>query len=113
MGTKYGEQSGEVREVRDFAGALRRLPRERLLKWIRRNCGEVGFGHLEGEEEEVGAFGVECVVGESADDFGEGDLEVFWIGDGRNRERCASRGAGGRAARGVVVEAELLAAEGG
>ena len=74
---------------------------------------EVGFGHLEGEEEEAGAFEVEGVVGEAADDLGEGYLEILGVGDGRDVEGCTGVGSGRRAAGGVMVEAELLAAEGG
>ena len=78
------------------------------------HCREVGFGHLEDGEEEAGAFGVEGVVGEAADDLGDGDLEIFGIEDGGQIEGSAGgRGSAGRAAGGVVEEAELLAAEGG
>jgi hypothetical protein len=107
--TRSGEEFRQVREVRiEF-----REGRVRLTQ-VMRYRGEVGLSHLQSKEEEAGAFGVEGVVREAAADLGEGDLEGFGVDDGGQVEGGArGPGTGGRTTRGVVVEAELLAAEGG
>jgi hypothetical protein len=75
---------------------------------------EVGLSHLEGGDEESGALEAEPVVGEAAEDLGEGHLEGFGIDDGGDvKARLGPPGADGWAPGGMVVEAELLAAEGG
>src|ERR1035437_4272771 len=104
--TSGGQESGQVRKVQTGCGEVR--------SGLARHGGEVGLGHLEGAEEEAGAFGIEGGVGDAADDLGEGHLEGFGVGDGRYIEGGVGRpSADGRAAGGVVVKAELLAAEGG
>src|ERR1035437_2297071 len=104
--TSGGQESGQVRKVQTGCGEVR--------SGLARHGGEVGLGHLEGAEEEAGAFGIEGGVGEAADDLRKGDLEGFGIGDGRYVEGCGfGHDAAGRAAGGGGVEAELLAAEGG
>ena len=80
-------------------------------------AGEIGAGDLESVEEEAGAFVVDFLARDAAEDFadgaldggaviGEGDVEVF--GDG-----VALAEGSGRAVGIVVVVAELFVAESG
>jgi hypothetical protein len=79
-------------------------------------------GDLQAEEEEAGAFEVEVVGGDAGDDLGDGELDggsVFEDGEREGFEVGVEmvRGAGlrhrDRSAGGVVVEAEVFAAQGG
>ena len=80
--------------------------------------GEGGDGDLEAVEEEAGAFWVEVVGGDAAEDLGQGELDggaVFEDGHGEGVPvgvGIAGGVAGDGAAGGVVVEAEVLVAEG-
>jgi hypothetical protein len=83
-------------------------------------AGEGSGGDLEAEEEEAGAFGVEVIGGDAGEDLGDGELDggaVFQYGEGEGFEvgvRVAGDAdLGDEAAAGVVVEAEVLAAQGG
>ncbi len=79
--------------------------------------GEVGGGDLESVEEEAGAFGVDVVPGDAGEDVVEGELDAGAVVDGRHQEDGCFAGTafgGGRLLAGaVVIEAEVLPAEGG
>ena len=71
-------------------------------------------GRLEALEEQGAALGIEGIVRDANGDLGEGDLdgtEVDEHGEGKRRRCCDARPAS-RGTRGMVVVAELLAAEG-
>ena len=79
-------------------------------------AGEVGAGDLESVEEEAGAFGVDLVAGDAAEDFADGGLDgdavfrecdVEFLGDGVALAEISDGAAGG-----VVVVAEFFVAEG-
>ena len=78
---------------------------------------DVEAGDLESVEEESGAFGVDFVAGDAAEDFADGGLDgaaVFGDGDVEfSLFGAAGTGVSGGAAGGVVVVAELLPFEAG
>jgi hypothetical protein len=79
--------------------------------------GEVGAGDLESVKEEPGAAGVDVVGGDAAEDFADGGLDggaVFGVGEFEGGTAAAALArVGDGAAGGVVVVAELLAAQAG
>jgi hypothetical protein len=79
--------------------------------------GEVGAGDLESVEEEPGAARVDVVGGDAAEDFADGGLDggaVFGVGEFEGGTAAAALArVGDGAAGGVVVVAELLAAQAG
>ena len=78
-------------------------------------AGQVQAGDLQAVEEEAGALGVDLVGGDAAEDFADGELDGGAVFGEREVEVRLAGSAGGwvfyRAARGVVVVAELLVAE--
>ncbi len=79
-------------------------------------AGQVERGDLEAVEEEAGAARVDLVAGDTLEDFADGELDggpVFGEGEVEGGF-CWRRGRGARDgfAGFVVVEAELLVAEG-
>jgi hypothetical protein len=80
-------------------------------------AGEVGAGDLEAVEEQAGAFGVDLVVGDAAQDLADGGLDgEAVLGEGDVEAGLAAATAArvvDGAAGGVVVVAELLGAEAG
>jgi hypothetical protein len=78
---------------------------------------EVGGGDLEGVEEESGAARVEVVLGDAGDDLAEGLLDggaAAGLGELEGAAAgLAEAGVGDGLALGVVVVAELFAAQGG
>ncbi|MCU1226239.1 MAG: hypothetical protein JWQ42_4332, partial [Edaphobacter sp.] len=79
--------------------------------------GQVRAGDLEAVEEEAGAFGVDLVGGDAAQDFADGELDGGAVVGQREVEVSLAGAALVRvfdgAAGGVVVVAELLVAEAG
>ena len=75
----------------------------------------MGYGGcLEALQQQASAFGVECVVGDAKGDLGEGDLDGAAAAERREGESgfgVGGAGVAGRRARGMMVVAELLAAE--
>ena len=63
----YGSVDGVVDDLFDFSGAFG------FGSFFR--AREVGTGDLQTVEEQSGAFGVEVVGGEAAEDFGDGELD--------------------------------------
>ena len=77
---------------------------------------EVVGGDAQAVEEEAGAGGVEGIGGDAGEDVGDGELDGVAVFEQREGEGGVEGGdveVFGRAAGGVVVEAEVLAAEGG
>jgi hypothetical protein len=73
----------------------------------------VADGGVEGAEDELGAFEVDGVAGESVDDFHERSLDGLLVLDEGDGVKAGVR-RGGDAARHALVEvAELLSAESG
>ncbi len=76
--------------------------------------GEVDAGDLEAVEEEAGAFGVDVVGGEAAEDFADGELDggaVFGLGEGEAGAATAAGveiGSGDGFAGAVMVVAEFF-----
>ncbi len=79
--------------------------------------GEVEGGDLEAVEEEAGAFWVDVVGGDAAEDFADGDLDGSAVFGEGEVEGGLARATGARVADGlaggVVEVAELFAAEAG
>ena len=84
--------------------------------------GQIEAGDLQAIEQKTGAAGVDLVCGDALEDLTDGVLDggaVFRRGDGEAGAAFAAGAAveelrrGDGAARGVVVVAELLAAQGG
>ena len=81
--------------------------------------GQVGGGDLEAVEEEAGAAWIELVGGDAAKDVDDGELEADAVVAVRELEVEGGLATAARArvwggfAGGVVVEAEIFAAEGG
>ena len=76
--------------------------------------GQVDAGDLKGVEEQAGAFGVEIAVGDALGDERDGTLDGGTVLERGEIEVGVDVGVGGERlglARGVVVEAEGLAAE--
>ncbi len=93
---------------------------EGLCFWL--VLGQIEAGDLETVEEQAGAAGIEVVGGDALENFGDGELNagaVCEIGRAGEGEASAAAAAGlefgglDGAARGVVVVAELFAAETG
>ena len=80
-------------------------------------AGEVGAGGLKAVEEEAGAAGVDLVERDAAEDLADDVLDAGAVlGHGELEDTAAAAagfGVGDGAAGGVVVVAEVLAAEGG
>jgi hypothetical protein len=83
----------------------------------RGGAGQVDAGDLEAIEEEAGAFGVDFVGGDAAEDLADGYLDggaVFGVGQVEGGAAAAALArVGDRAAGGVMVVAELFVAEAG
>jgi hypothetical protein len=78
--------------------------------------GEGAAGDLEGVEDEAGALEIDGVGGDAGDDVVDGDVDggaVFDEGDGFQLRVAGCRMPGFGAAGGVVVVAEVLAAQSG
>ncbi len=81
---------------------------------FRGGFGEVDAGDLEAVEEEAGAFGVDVVGGEAAEDFADGELDggaVFWLGEGEGGATAATGvevGSGDALAGAVMVVAKIF-----
>lgn len=77
---------------------------------------EVAAGDLQAEEEIPGSLVVELIAGDEGQDLGEGELDSRAVLDGGQLEfgliGVDPEVPGSGAARGVVVVAELLAAQG-
>jgi hypothetical protein len=75
---------------------------------------EVGGGDAEAGEEEAGLLVVDVAGGDAAEDFEEGELDGVAIVNARHLEGAVvAMCVGGFAAGTVVVEAKVVAAEGG
>jgi hypothetical protein len=80
-------------------------------------AGQVDAGDLEAVEEEAGAFGIDFVGGDAAEDLADGGLDggaVFGVGQVEGGAAAAALArVGDGAAGGVVVVAEFFLAEAG
>ena len=79
-------------------------------------AGQGLVGDLKGEGEKAGRAAIEPAAEDSGGHFGEGALDggpVYEVGQVEGGESWLSPGCPGAPAGGMVVEAELLAAEGG
>jgi hypothetical protein len=87
------------------------------LGWgVAAGAGEVAGGDLEAVEEEGGALVVEGAGGDAGEDVGEGELDGGRVVDGEHGEDGVEGFLAevfGRAAGGVVVVAEVFAAQAG
>ena len=85
--------------------------------WAFWGRGQVEAGDLEAVEEEAGALGVDLVAGDAEQDLADGALDGGAVlGQGDVEVGLAATAVAGvldRAARGVVVVAELLVAQAG
>ena len=77
--------------------------------------GKVEAGDLEAVEEETGAAAVDVVGGDALEDFADGSLDggaIFWEGEVEGGAAASALlGVGDGFSRGVVVVAEVFAAQ--
>jgi hypothetical protein len=107
--------------AQEFSGGVEWSKAERRLGLLGEGvesagvAGQVLIGQLKGEDHEAGNRAVEPAAGDSGHHLGEGALDGRAIHEAGQMEGGQSWLSPGctRAARGVVVEAELLVAEGG